>query len=90
MGLQFSFFHSFCVLGNRQRINHSLDVSCHKALQVVCGVTYTVVGYAPLRVVVGTYLGRAVARRHQTFSTTSNVVHIFLVFAVVYKGTKSR
>ncbi len=55
-GLQFCFFQFLCVLGYGQGIYHVLDVACQESVQVVGGVTDTVVGDTALWEVVGTDL----------------------------------
>lgn len=47
------------------------------------------VGNAPLRIIVGAYLGRTVAGRHHRFTFAGNVVDIFLVLFVIDESTET-
>ena len=55
MGAQ-NCFNLLCILGYGQRINHGLDVATEETLKIVGGIADAVIGYAPLREVVGTNL----------------------------------
>lgn len=82
-GLQFCFFQLLCVLGYGQGINHVLNITCQETVEIVSGVTDTVVGNTALREVVGTDLRTAVAGRNEALAAAGDIVNILLVLTVV-------
>ena len=64
-----------------------LDVSVHKGGEIINGVVDAVVGDASLRIVVGAYLGRAVASTDHRLTLGGDIVDVLLVFLVVDEGT---
>ena len=69
MLLQFGFLKTLSVLGYDEVVDAVLDVSVHECCKVVDGVVDAVVRDAPLGIVVGTYLCRTVACRHQSLAS---------------------
>lgn len=67
-----------------------LNITVHKGGKVINGIVDAVVGNTSLRIVVGTYLCRAVTGRDHCLALGSDVVDVFLVLFVVYKGTQAR
>ena len=55
-------FQSLRVFGHLQGLNGLLDVTVHKACEVVHGKVDTMVGHTVLRIVVGTDFGGTVTR----------------------------
>ena len=49
-----------------------------------------VIRHTALGEVVGAYLCRAVASRYKTLAAAGNIVHILLVFLIIYKGIEAR
>lgn len=82
-GLQFCFFQLLCVLGYSQGINHVLNITCQETVEIVSGVTDTMVGNTALREVVGTDLRTAVAGRNEALAAAGDIVNILLVLTVV-------
>lgn len=87
--LEFCFFHALGIFCHCKRVYHILDVAIEKTLQVVGGITDTMVGHTTLWEIVGANLGAAVTCRNERFATAGNIVYIFLVLLVVYKGAKA-
>ena len=66
-----------------QGINHVLNITCQETVEIVSGVTDTVVGNTALREVVGTDLRTAVAGRNEALAAAGDIVNILLVLTVV-------
>ena len=60
-GSELRFLEAFGVLGYDEVVDAVLYVAVHKGGKVVDGVVDAMVSDAPLRIVVGAYLGRAVS-----------------------------
>ena len=71
------------VLGHDQMIDAVLNIAVHEGREVVDGVVDAVVGDASLGIVVGTYLGRAVTRRHHRLALRGNVVDVLLMSLIL-------
>ena len=67
-----------------------LDVSVHEGGEIVDGVVDAVVRDASLRIVVGAYLGGAVASADHRLTLGGDVVNVLLVFLIVDEGTQAR
>ena len=59
--LKLGLLEPFGVLGNREVVNAVLNIAVHESLKIVYGVIDAVVGYSPLRIIVGADFSRAVA-----------------------------
>jgi len=70
-------------------INAVLNIAVHKSGEVIDGIVDTVVGDTSLRIVVSTYLYRTVTGGNHGFAFGCDIVDVFLVFLVVYKGTQA-
>ena len=70
------------ILGHDQVVDAVLDVAVHEGREVVDRVVDAVVGDAPLRVVVGADLGRAVTRRDHRLALRGDLVEVLRVFEV--------
>ena len=71
-------------------IDAVLNITVHKGGEVIDGIVDAVVGDTSLRIVVGAYLGRTVTGRNHGLSFGSDIIDVFLVLLVVYKGTQAR
>ena len=60
--LKFAFFQSFCIFRYNQVVDAVLNFSVHEGTEIVNGLVDAMVGDSSLRIVVGTDLGRTVAR----------------------------
>ena len=88
--LQFPFLQSLRILGYLQRIHHPLNITIHEGRQVVYGITYTVVRYSPLRIIVSTNLCRTVARRYHRLATCRYIIDILLMLLIIYLRAQTR
>ena len=70
-------------------VDDVLYVAVHEGSEIIYCVTDTVVGDASLRIVVGAYLGRAVARRNHRLTSGGDVVDVFLVLLVIDEGAQT-
>ena len=84
--LQFGFLEFLGVLGHNEMIDAVLDVTVHKGGQIVDGITDTVVGDAPLGIVVSADFGRAVTCRDKRLAPGGNVVLVLLMLVVIDEG----
>ena len=87
--LQFCFFQFLCILSHGQGINHILDVTSQETIEVVGGVTDTVVGNTALWEVVGTNLRTTVAGRDEALTAAGDIVNILLMLTVVDEGIEA-
>lgn len=86
--LEFALLEALGVFRYDQMVDAVLDVAVHEGRQVVDRVVDAVVGDAPLRVVVGTDLGRTVARRNHRLALRGDFVEVFRIFEVEDAGAK--
>ena len=87
--LKFRLFELFRILCYGQCVYHVLNVTIHEALQIVCGVAYSVIRHASLRIVVGPDFGTTVARGDQCLAFAGNVIDILLMLSVIDEGTQA-
>ncbi len=74
--LQFALFQSFCIFRHNQVVDAVLDVSVHEGGEIVDGVVDAVVRDASLRIVLGAYLGGAVAITPHRLTLGGDVVDV--------------
>ena len=60
--LYLRFFHSFRIFTHDQLVDHVLNFAVHKSRKVINGVVDAMIGNSSLRIVVGAYFRRSVAR----------------------------